>query len=150
MQLDDTAGGASAAAGRLPRRHAVGTPALNRPPATSRAPPRPDPLRRPHQLLGFVHSARQQLLRLGALMHDPRKLAVAHRVAEQGSVLDAAAAHARALQAAADELFKANMDLRFNRVPLLNVHDAADVLATGAPYQQAARALLHAAGACTP
>jgi hypothetical protein len=95
------------------------------------APRRPAPPR-PQQLLGFVHGARQQLLRLGALLHDPRKLAVAQRVAEQGSALDVAAAHARALQAAADELFKANMDLRFNRVPLLNVHDAADVLASGA------------------
>lgn len=83
-------------------------------------------------MLGFLHSTRQQLLRLGALLHDPRKLAVAHRVADQGSVLDVAAAHTRALQTTADELFKANSDLRFNRVPLLNVHDAADVLATGA------------------
>lgn len=88
------------------------------------------PARAP-QLLGFLHGAREQLLRLGALLHDPRKLAAAARAAERGGALDVAAAHARALQAAADELFRANAGLRLGRVPLLNVHDALDVLATG-------------------
>jgi hypothetical protein len=108
---------------------------VERRPRRRRQPPAPAlslPRRSPQQLLGFLHSARQQLLRLGALLHDPRKLAVAQRVADQGSVLDAAATHTRALQAAADELFKANADLRWNRAPLFNVLDAADVLATGA------------------
>jgi hypothetical protein len=113
-----------------------GTPgagaALQHPRHGRRAAAAPSPSTRPQQLLGFLHGARQQLLRLGALLHDPRKLAVAQRAAEQGSALDVAAGHARALQAAADELFKANMDLRFNRVPLLNVHDAVDVLGSGA------------------
>ena len=86
---------------------------------------------RPSHLLQYLHDARQQLLRAAALVHDTRKLPPLTQLVQTGGVLDRAASHARALQTTADELFKANGMLLFQRVPLFNVPDALDVLATG-------------------
>lgn len=92
---------------------------------------------RPTQLLQFLHDARQQLLRAAVLLHDTRKLPPLAQLVQPGGVLDIAANHARALQSAADELFRANGMLLWQRVPLFNVPDALDVLSTG---EQAASA----------
>jgi hypothetical protein len=78
-----------------------------------------------------VHSTRQQLLRLAALLNDARKLAASQQLQNDDNVLNKCANHARALQQAADELFHANVNLRFNRVPLFNVQAALDVIASG-------------------
>jgi hypothetical protein len=86
---------------------------------------------RPSHLLQFVHSARQQLLRAAALIHDTRKLPPLSQVVQINGVLDNAAAHARNLQTTADELFRANQQLLWQRLPLFNVPDALDVLSTG-------------------
>ncbi|KAF6258599.1 hypothetical protein COO60DRAFT_1101947 [Scenedesmus sp. NREL 46B-D3] len=86
---------------------------------------------RPQALLQFVHGTRQQLLRSAAVLHDPRKLPPLAQLVSSNGVLDIAAQHARHLQTAADELFKANEDLRFGRVPLFNIPSAMDVLSTG-------------------
>jgi hypothetical protein len=61
------------------------------------------------------------------------------QLAAPNGVLDIAAQHARHLQTAADELFKANEDLRFGRVPLFNIPSALDVLSTGQFCSQANR-----------
>ncbi len=89
------------------------------------------PCHRPPALLHFLHGARQQLLRVGALLNDPNKLVPVKLVADTGSVLDVAATHARALQSAADELYAANQHLKALRVPLFDVASALDVLSTG-------------------
>lgn len=86
---------------------------------------------RPTQLLQFLHDARQQLLRAVVLLHDTRKLPPLAQLVQPGGVLDIAASHARALQTAADELFRTNGMLLWQRVPLFNVPDALDVLSTG-------------------
>jgi hypothetical protein len=91
---------------------------------------------RPQALLQFVHGTRQQLLRSAAILHDPRKLTPLARLVSPNGVLDIAAQHARHLQTAADELFKANNDLRYGRVPLFNIPSALDVLSTGQQLQQ--------------
>lgn len=87
---------------------------------------------RPQALLGYLHGARQQLLRAAATLHDTRKLPPLTLLVQPGGVLDVAAGHARALTTAADELVRANGELRFHRLPLFNVPDALDVLSTGA------------------
>lgn len=61
----------------------------------------------------------------------------AQALVEQGGVLDVAASHVRALRQAADELHAAGFQLQWARVPLFNVHDAMDVLATGQTMHQA-------------
>ncbi|WIA18957.1 hypothetical protein OEZ85_003626 [Tetradesmus obliquus] len=86
---------------------------------------------RPQELLQFVHGTRQQLLRSAAILHDPRKLGPLAQLVAPNGVLDIAAQHARHLQTAADELFKANGELRSGRVPLFNIPSALDVLSTG-------------------
>jgi hypothetical protein len=91
---------------------------------------------RPQALLQFVHGTRQQLLRSAAIMVDHRKLGVLAQVILPNGVLDIAAQHSRHLQTAADELFKANEDLRMGRVPLFNIPSALDVLSTGQAMQQ--------------
>lgn len=50
---------------------------------------------------------------------------------EQGGILDVAASHVRSLRQAADELHQAGIQLQLARVPLFNIPDAVDVLATG-------------------
>lgn len=87
---------------------------------------------RPTKLLQYLHDARQQLLRAAVLVYDTRKLPPLVQLVQPGGVLDIAANHARALQTTADELFRANGLLAFQRVPLFNVPDALDVLSTGA------------------
>jgi hypothetical protein len=82
-----------------------------------------------------VHEARQQLLRSAALLGDTRKLPPLVQLVQPGGALDIAASHARALQTAADELFRANASLALQRVPLFNVPDALDVLSTGGPQE---------------
>lgn len=98
---------------------------------------------RPNQLLQYLHDARQQLLRAAALLHDTRKLPPLTQLVQPGGVLDIAANHARALQTTADELFRANGLLLFQRVPLFNVPDALDVLATGENEEGACLKTLH-------
>jgi Mediator complex subunit MED14 len=83
-------------------------------------------------VLSFIHAARQRLLRGLVLLHDTRKLPPLAQLVQPGGVLDVSATHARALQSAADELFRANSELRLQRVPLFNIPDALEVLCTGA------------------
>jgi len=84
-------------------------------------------------LLGFIHSARQQLLRSAAVLYDTRKLAPLTLLVQKDGLLDVAASHARSLTAAADELVRTNEGLRWMRVGLFNIPDALDVLSSGAP-----------------
>lgn len=66
---------------------------------------------------------------------------------EQGGVLDVAASHVRSLRQAADELHLAGIQLQMARVPLYNIPDAVDVLATGKLHRMTCRVHDEAPGA---
>lgn len=55
----------------------------------------------------------------------------AQPLVEPGGILDVAASHVRSMRQAADELHSAGIQLQGGRVPLYNMPDALDVLATG-------------------
>jgi hypothetical protein len=98
---------------------------------TRRPPPPPARLCRAGSLLTFLHGARQQLLRVGALLNDPNKFAPVALLCPPNGPLDTLAKHAQALVETADSLAAFNVDLMFARVPIFDVHAAADVLGKG-------------------
>lgn len=83
-------------------------------------------------MLLYLHSARQQLLRIVALIQWSPKAKALAEIVDHDKVLDQAAYHTRMLQAAVDDMCAAHVDRagRFN--PMFDVQTAEEVLSTGA------------------
>jgi hypothetical protein len=82
-------------------------------------------------LLGYLHAARQQLLRLVDLQQwHPKAKALAACV-DTGSALDSSRQHAQLLEGAAMELFEGHVRRQPDFSPMFDVQTALEVLSTG-------------------
>lgn len=86
---------------------------------------------RKRSLMSYLHSTRQQLLRLVALVQWAPKARVLAECVQQDKVLDIAAQHARMLQAAVDDMFAAHVERAGSFNPMFDVQTALEVLTTG-------------------
>ena len=82
-------------------------------------------------LLGYLHSTRQQLLRLLSLVNWSNKAKALAECVDHDKVMDKAASHARALQAAADDLYSSRVAMLPRYNPMFDVQTAYEVLSTG-------------------
>jgi hypothetical protein len=98
--------------------------------------------RRKQALLHYLHSARQQLLRMVALVQWVPKSKALTECVDHGKVLDKAAQHARMLQAAVDDMFAAHVERAGTFNPMFDVQTALEVLTTGAARRNAQHACM--------
>ena len=82
-------------------------------------------------MLLHLHSMRQQLLRLVALVTWSPRARVLMEVVDSGKVMDCAAEHSRMLQAAVDDMFEGHMGRAPHFNPMFDVQTAMEVLRTG-------------------
>ena len=80
----------------------------------------------------YLHSARQQLIRLVPLLTWYPKSKPLMECVGSGKVTDKAASHARMLQAATDDMFAAHSERAGRFSPMFDVQTAMEVLTTGA------------------
>lgn len=82
-------------------------------------------------LLSYLHSSRQQLLRLMSLVQWHPKHKALSECVEEGKVLDQARLHAQQLDAVPAELFAAQQLRQPEFSPMFEVQCALEVLSTG-------------------
>jgi hypothetical protein len=89
------------------------------------------PLVRKRGLMLYLHSTRQQLLRMVALVQwSPKAKALAECVGPD-KVMDKAAGHVRMIHAAVDDMCAAHVERVSRYVPMWDVQTALEVMSTG-------------------
>eukprot|EP00798_Chlamydomonas_sp_ICE-L_P000493 gene493-1899_t len=83
-------------------------------------------------LLSYLHSTRQQLLRVLVLLQWCKKANALAECVDHGKVLDRAASHAKVLESAVHDMYIAHLERAGKCSPMWDVQTALEVLTTGA------------------
>lgn len=81
--------------------------------------------------MGFLHAARQRLLRLHLLVSWSNKAKALAECVDDHKVLDIAAKHVSSLAAVEQELYRIHGELFFGYCPMFDTMTALEVLTTG-------------------
>lgn len=84
----------------------------------------------------YLHSTRQQLLRLIPLMHWCNKAKAIREIVDSDKLLDKVAQHVKSIQSAVDDMYAAHLERVGRCAPMFDVQCALEVLSTGARAAQ--------------